>query len=94
MRWGPLVVMVAVAGLSSGPSFAQSTPAQSTQATANSKDKNAADPNEIVCEKHKVLGSRLATQRICHTRAEWADLRSQDRQEIERAQMRRGMQDQ
>ena len=49
------------------------------------------DPNEVICEKQEVLGSRLARKKICHTRAEWADLRLQDRQELERAQTRRGM---
>jgi hypothetical protein len=50
-----------------------------------------ADPNEVVCQKQEVVGSRLAVRRICKTRAEWADLQIQDRQEIERVQVRRGM---
>jgi hypothetical protein len=37
-----------------------------------------------------VLGSRLQTKRICMTRSEWADVKSQDRQAIERAQTQRG----
>jgi hypothetical protein len=49
------------------------------------------DPNEVVCERQEVLGSRLATRRVCKTRAEWADLRLQDRQEVEKVQVRRGM---
>lgn len=49
------------------------------------------DPNEVVCEKQQVLGSRLQTRRVCMTRAQWADLRLQDRQEIERAQTNRGI---
>ncbi len=49
------------------------------------------DPNEIVCEKQEVLGSRLATRRVCRTRAEWADLRLQDRQDIEKIQVQRGL---
>ncbi|NUT00878.1 MAG: hypothetical protein HOP96_07895 [Sphingomonas sp.] len=53
--------------------------------------RTAADPNEVVCEKQEVLGSRLSSRRVCHTRAEWADLRLQDRQDLERAQTRRGM---
>jgi hypothetical protein len=51
----------------------------------------AADPNQIICEKQEVVGSRLATRRVCRTRAEWADLRLQDRQEIERVQVQRGI---
>lgn len=47
------------------------------------------NPNEVVCEKQEELGSRLATKRICMTRGQWADLRGQDRQEIERVQTQR-----
>ena len=50
-----------------------------------------ADPaNEVVCERQEVIGSRLATKRECHTRAQWADQRLQERQNIERAQTQRG----
>jgi hypothetical protein len=52
---------------------------------------STADPNEVVCEKQEVIGSRLGRKKVCHTRAEWADLKLQDRQELERAQTRRGM---
>lgn len=48
------------------------------------------DPNEIVCEKQKVPGSRLAMAKVCKTRAEWADLRNQDRMDLERVQTQRG----
>jgi hypothetical protein len=48
------------------------------------------NPNEIVCEKQNVPGSRLAAARVCKTRAEWADLRLQDRLDLERAQTQRG----
>lgn len=48
------------------------------------------NPNEMVCEKQEELGSRLATKRVCMTRGQWADLRGQDRQEIERVQTQRG----
>jgi hypothetical protein len=47
------------------------------------------DMNEIVCEKQKVPGSRLAVAKVCKTRAEWADLRHQDRMDLERAQTQR-----
>ena len=51
----------------------------------------AHDPNEVVCEKQEVSGSRLQSRRVCMTRAQWADLRLQDRQEIEKVQVQRGM---
>lgn len=50
------------------------------------KDKTPRDPNEKVCETIKPVGSRLATKRVCATRAEWADKRRQDREETEKAQ--------
>ena len=51
----------------------------------------ARDLNEIVCEKQNVPGSRLATAKVCKTRAEWASLRDQDRMDLERAQVQRGV---
>jgi len=50
------------------------------------------DPSQqVICEKQEVLGSRLATRRVCKTRAQWADDRLQDRQEVEKVQTQRGM---
>ena len=53
---------------------------------AGEKRSKTPDPSEIVCEKITMLGSRVATKRVCMTRAQWADRRRTDRQEIERAQ--------
>jgi hypothetical protein len=47
---------------------------------------NASDPNELVCQKIEVLGSRLAVKKVCMTRSQWEDSRRQDRQAVERAQ--------
>lgn len=44
------------------------------------------DPNEIVCEKQEVLGSRLSTKRVCMTRAQWQDQRMQDRMDLDKSQ--------
>lgn len=67
----------------SAPAFAQAPVAAPTTAAQN--------PNEIVCQKQEETGSRLAKKKVCMTRAEWADRQLQDRQELERAQTRRGM---
>lgn len=53
--------------------------------------KKASDPNEVVCRKEEVLGSRLATRKVCKTRAEWADETRENRGNIERAQVQRGL---
>ncbi|MEO7366107.1 MAG: hypothetical protein ABIW03_07290 [Sphingomicrobium sp.] len=66
------------------PAVAQ-PPAQPSAA----QPQRALDPNQIVCEKQEILGSRLSSRRICHTRAQWADLRLQDRQAIEKIQVNR-----
>jgi hypothetical protein len=47
---------------------------------------NGYDPNEVVCEKITVTGSRLATHKVCATRAEWARRQLEERQLIDRSQ--------
>ena len=59
-------------------------PAQ-TQTTAK-KD----DPNEKICVKEESTGSRVSVKRVCMTRAEWADRKLQDQQELTRVQTQRG----
>ena len=78
----------AAAGLLASAPVAAQTPAATVPAASNPK---ADTNNQVVCEKQEVTGSRIGTRRVCMTRAQWADLRLQDRQEIERAQTRRGM---
>lgn len=58
--------------------------------TVSPDKKVAKDPNEVVCEKQEVLGSRLGSKKICMTRAEWAEQRRVERQEIDKAQVGRG----
>lgn len=83
-----LVVLVAVAVPMSATGLAQTAPAPA--AAQSDQTKKAKDPNEIVCERQQDPGSRLAAAKVCHTRAEWADLRNQDRQMIDRAQTQIG----
>lgn len=51
--------------------------------------KKGKDPNEKICETHGVLGSRLATRRVCATRAEWAERRQRERDIVDRTQTQR-----
>lgn len=46
----------------------------------------AGDPNERVCEDIVMTGSRIASKRVCMTRAQWAEHRTDDRDAIEKAQ--------
>jgi hypothetical protein len=73
------VAMLAVSA--SAPLFAQDQAAQ----------KKAKDPNEIVCERQEEIGSRLGGQKVCKTRAEWAEERRVSRQDIDKAQTQRDM---
>jgi len=81
--------IVAAAATFASAAIAQTAPAP--QAVQAEQPKQAKDPNEIICERQKEPGSRLAVAKVCHTRAEWADLRHQDRQMVDEAQTRRGM---
>ena len=79
---------LAVASIAS-PGFAQDS--QQQQQQQQQAGKKAADPNEVVCEKQQETGSRLASERVCMTRSQWAEQRRLDRQDIEKAQTSRPM---
>lgn len=74
--------------LISVPGFAQTSTAPAANPAAQQKP---FDLNQVVCEKQEVVGSRLAFRRVCHTRAQWADLQLQDRQSIDKVQTNRGL---
>lgn len=71
----------------SAPAFAQAAQPAQRQQTA----KPAKDPNEVICEKQEEIGTRLSTQRVCKTRAEWAEERRTSRMDIEKVQVQRDM---
>lgn len=73
--------MAAAAMVSVTPAVAQAS---------DTKKQSTKDPNEVVCERQEVLGSRVATKRICMTRSEWAEKRRLERLEIDKAQVNRG----
>jgi hypothetical protein len=45
------------------------------------------DPNQVICEKQEVLGSRLAVRRVCMTRAQWAEQRRTERDLVQNSQL-------
>jgi len=62
--------------------------AQSAPAATTSTQAKPADPmSEIVCQKQEVVGSRLATRRVCMTRLQWREQRTIDRQDVEHSQI-------
>ncbi len=86
-----ILIRVAGAALAAALVSASAMAQIAAPASTPVPSQKAKDPNEKVCQKIEVTGSRLATRRVCKTRAEWADLQLQDRQEIERIQVQRGM---
>lgn len=48
--------------------------------------RKVSDPNEVVCKREEVTGSRLQSRRVCMTRAQWAEQRQLDRANVERSQ--------
>jgi hypothetical protein len=34
------------------------------------------DPNQVICKRDEVTGSRLEGAKQCHTRAEWAQIKA------------------
>lgn len=61
--------------LGAAPALAQ------TQQADQPKPKK--DPGRVICEKQEVIGSRLATRRICMTAEQWAEKRRMDRELLE-----------
>lgn len=70
----------------SAPAFAQAA-----QPTQQATTKPAKDPNEVVCERQEEIGTRLGSQKICKTRAEWAEERRSNRQDVEKIQTQRDL---
>ena len=86
-------VFLGVAAFAATASLAD--PATQSMASANPATTAAKtpDPNEVICERQEEPGSRLSSKRICMTRSQWADQKSQDRQQLEKVQVQRGMYD-
>ncbi len=78
MRVKLCVSVVAVIAWSVSPAMA----AQSTLVDS-SVARPARDPNQKICEDITYVGSRLATKRICATRAEWEARKKASRDEVD-----------
>jgi hypothetical protein len=86
-------IFPAAAALLISPAIAASALAQAPPGAqpAQQNVQRTLDPNEVICEKQSVVGSRLTHRKVCLTRSQWDDARRQDRQEVEKAQTQRGM---
>jgi hypothetical protein len=74
-----LLMTVAMIALVQGP----------TPPPAKPKD----NPDKLICEQRLKTGSRVNFINVCHTRAEWELIRSENRKVVERGQANRGLKD-
>jgi hypothetical protein len=81
-----LTITVALVGAA-----ALAAPALGQSATQQPSSKKVRDPNEIVCERQEEIGSRLGGQRVCKTRAQWAEERRASREDVDKAQTQRDL---
>ena len=70
----------------SQPATAPAQPATAPTEPATARLAAGGRPSQVVCITEFQPGSRIVRRRVCRTRAEWAEHRSEFRQEIERAQ--------
>ena len=73
------IVIAAAAFAIAAPVAAQTPPVQ-VPAPATPKAK---DPNRIICERQEEIGSRLGGTKVCHTAAQWDEIRRASREQAE-----------
>lgn len=86
-------VFLSVAALTASASLADPVPQTAGAGTPAQSAAKTPDPNEVICERQEETGSRLGAKRICMTRSQWAEQKSEDRQQLEHVQVQRGMYD-
>lgn len=75
-----ILIAFAVVAALSAPALAQTPPAETaTAANADPKD-------QLICKRQKTPGSRIGSEKVCRTKAEWEQIRIQSRFELERIQ--------
>ena len=87
----PIGLIVFGAALAISQTSIAQTATQSQSQPSTTAQTAGPDMNEVVCERQEVTGSRLARKKVCMTRAQWAALRLEDRQAVEKVQVQRGM---
>ena len=69
-----------------GPAFAAA--GETTARNAEARDSDT----EVVCRVQREIGSRLATKKVCLTRAQWRLHRQEQSEQIDRSQRQLGNQ--
>ena len=80
-----MISLVFAAALLAGAPAADPAPAGTTTVAPMKVEKAKPGPNDVVCKKEPVLGSRMKS-RICMTQGEWDARQAQDRDDLNRAQ--------
>jgi hypothetical protein len=52
----------------------------------HSENEEVGDPNRVICRTEQQIGTRLQKIRRCHTAAEWAEVKRDNRRVIDRVQ--------
>jgi hypothetical protein len=91
MRTLSLIGVAVLAALGSSPAWAQSS-SPSAQAPAADAPKKviAKDPEEVVCIRQELPGSRVPGPKECHTRRVWDQISQDARDNAQDLQMRSG----
>jgi Spy/CpxP family protein refolding chaperone len=76
-----LSTLILAASLVSSAAAAQVT----SLATANPAPKSN-DPNRIVCDVEQTTGTRLGARKVCKTAFEWAQMKRDQRETLEKVQ--------
>jgi hypothetical protein len=73
--------------------FAIGTPALAGTSGDNpapaAKAEDEGQQNKVVCRRVEAIGTRLASKRVCRTKAEWDAEAAANRQDLERSQTQR-----
>lgn len=79
-----LTMMIMVAALTAGATGVSH--AQSSDSQAPAAGKTTTEAEKQICKKDKEVGSRLATKKVCRTKAEWDEFYRLQRAETEQMQ--------
>ncbi len=60
--------------------------AQVTSIATNNPAPKSHDPNRIICDIEQTTGTRLGARKVCKTAAEWAQMKAEHREGLERFQ--------
>lgn len=87
--WAAQVALIlASACASTPPDPNPAAVAAAKPAAASAKKAPVSDPDKVVCKTQKVIG-RVAPIDICHTKAQWAQIRKDETETVKDAQEQR-----